>query len=104
MLGSFERDKAAISERLQQEKASLRKVVEDECESKYSLERAYLLQSIEVLKEGLDSLRIRKIFEGKKNAMELSFKRKEDELRQQLKLELQRKMILAQKQWARTKI
>ena len=110
LLGSFEREKAAISERLQQEKASLRKVVEDECESKYSLERAYLLQSIEVLKEGLDSLRIRKhyelakIFEGEKNAMELSFKRKEDELRQQLRLELQRKMILAQKQWARTKI
>ena len=45
-----------------------------------------------------------KIFEGEKSAMELSFKRKEDELRQQLKLELQRKMILAQKQWARTKI
>ena len=73
------------------------------------MERAYLLQSIEVLKEGLDSLRIQKhelakIFEGEKNAMELSVKRKEDELRQQLKLELQRKMILAQKQWARTKI
>ena len=103
MLGSFER------ERFQQEKASLRKVVEDECESKYSFERAYLLQSIEVLKEGLDSLRIQKhelakIFEGDKNAMELSFKRKEDELRKQLKLELQRKMILAQKQRARTKI
>ena len=49
------------------------------------LERAYLLQSIEVLKEGLDSLRIQKhelakIFEGGKNAMELSCKRKEDEL------------------------
>ena len=46
-----------------------------------SFERAYLLQSIEVLKEGLDSLRIQKhelakIFEGEKNAMELSFKRK----------------------------
>ena len=109
LLGSFEREKAAMSERFQQEKASLRKVLEDECESKYSFERAYLLQSIEVLKEGLDSLRIQKhelakIFEGEKNAMELSFKRKEDELRQQLKLELQRKMILAQKQWARTKI
>ena len=36
--------------------------------------------------------------------MELNFKRKEDELQQQLKLELQRKIILAQKQWARTKI
>lgn len=109
LLGSFEREKAAMSERFQQEKASLRKVVEDECESKHSFERAYLLQSIEVLKEGLDSLRVQKhelakIFEGEKNAMELSFKRKEDELRQQLKLELQRKMILAQKQWARTKI
>ena len=45
-----------------------------------------------------------KIFEGEKNAMESSFKRKEDELRRQLKLELQRKMIRAQKQWARTKI
>ena len=79
----------------------MRKVVEDESESKCSLERAYLLQSIEVLKEGLDSLRIQKhhelakIFEREENAMELSFKRKEDELRQQ---------ILAQKQWARTKI
>ena len=110
LLGSFEIEKAAISEILQQEKASLRKVVEDECESKCSLKRAYLLQSIEVLKEGLDSLRIQKhhelakIFEGKENAMELSFKRKEDEMRQQLKLELQRKMILAQKQCARTKI
>ena len=97
LLGSFEREKSVMSERLQQERASLRKVVEDECESKYSLERAYLLQSIEVLKEGLDSLRIRKhyelakIFVGEKNAMELSFKRKEDELRQQLRLELQRK-------------
>ena len=60
LLRSFEREKAAISEILQQEKASLRKVVEDECESKYSLERAYLLRSIEVLKEGLDSLRIQK--------------------------------------------
>ena len=74
-----------------------------------SFERAYLLQSIEVLKEGLDSLRIQKhelakIFEGEKNTMELSFKRKEDELRQQLKLELKGKMILAQKQWARTKV
>ena len=109
LLGSFEREKAAILERLQQEKASLRRVVEDECESKYSLVRAYLLQSIEVLKEGLDSLRIQKHevaknFEGEKNAMELSFKRKEDELRQQLRLELQRKMILAKKQWARTEI
>ena len=109
LLGSFKREKAAMPERFQQEKASLRKVVEDECESKYSFERAYLLQSIEVLKEGLDSLRIQKhelakIFEGEKNAMELSFKRKEDELRQQLKLELQRKMILAQKQQDQTKI
>ena len=74
--------------------------MEDECESKRSLERAYLLPSIEVLKEGLDSLRIQKhyefakIFEGEKNAMELSFKRKEDELRQQLKLELQRKWFV----------
>ena len=87
----------------------MRKVVEDECESKYSFEQAYLLQSIEVLKEGLDSLRIQKhelakIFEREKNAMELSVKRKQDELRQQFKLELQRKMILAEKQWARTKI
>ena len=76
LLGSFEREKAAMSERFQQEKASLRKVLEDECESKYSFERAYLLQSIEVLKEGLDSLRIQKhelakIFEGGKNAMKL---------------------------------
>ena len=87
----------------------MRKVVEDESESKCSLERAYQLQSIGVLKEGLDSLRIQKhelakIFAGEKNVMELSFKRKEDELRQQLKLELQRKIILAQKQWTRTKI
>ena len=110
LLGSFEIEKAAISERLQQDKASLRNVVEDECESNCSLERPYLLQSIEVLKRGLDSLRIQKhhelakIFEGEKDAMERSFKRKEDELRQQLKLELQRKMILAKKQWARTKI
>ena len=109
LLGSFGIEKVPISEILQQEKASLSKVVEDECESKCSLERAYLLQSIEVLKEGLDSLRIQKhelakIFAGEKNAMELSFKRKEDGLRQQLKRELQRKMILAQKQWARTKI
>ena len=82
----------------------MRKVVEDECESKCSLERVYLLQSIEVLKEGLDSLRLQKhhelakIFEGEKNSLELSFKRKENKLRQQLKLELQRKMIPAQKQ------
>ena len=74
LLGSFEREKTAISERLQQEKASLRKVVEDECELKYSLVRAYLLQSIEVLKEGLDSLRIQKHelaknVEGEKNAI-----------------------------------
>ena len=99
LLGSFGIEKVPISEILQQEKASLSKVVEDECESKCSLERAYLLQSIEVLKEGLDSLRIQKhelakIFAGEKNAMELSFKRKEDELRQQLKLGLQRKMFL----------
>jgi len=33
-----------------------------------------------------------------------ALKERQDELRQQLKLELQRKMILAQKQWARTKI
>ena len=110
LLGSLGIEKVPISEILQQEKASLSKVVEHECESKCSLELAYLLQSIEVLKEGLDSLRIQKYhelaksFEGEKNAMELSFKRKEDELRQQLKLELQRKIILAQKQWARTKI
>ena len=49
-----------MAERFQQEKASARKVVEDECESKNSFERAYLLQRIEVLKEGLDSLRIQK--------------------------------------------
>ena len=36
LLGSFEREKAAMSERFQQEKASLRKVMQDECESKYS--------------------------------------------------------------------
>ena len=40
----------------------------------------------------------------KKSMVEFSFKRNEDELWHQLKLELQRKMILAQKQWARTKI
>ena len=38
LLGSFEREKTAMSERFQQEKASLRKVVEDECESKYSFQ------------------------------------------------------------------
>ena len=36
LLGSFEREKAAMSERFQREKASLRKVMQDECESKYS--------------------------------------------------------------------
>jgi len=109
LLGSFEREKAAMSDRFEGEKSALRKVVEDECEAKYAFERAYLLQSIEVLKEGLDSLRLQKdqlakIFEGEKNALELSFKRKEDELRQNLKLELQRKIIQAQKPWTHTKI
>ena len=109
LLGLFEREKAALTERFQQEKIALRKVVENECESKYAFERAYLLHSIEGLKEGLDSLKIQKhelakIFEGEKNALELSFQRKEDELRQNLKLELQRKIIDAQKPWVRTKI
>ena len=35
LLGSLKGEKAAMPERFQQEKASLRKVVEDECESKY---------------------------------------------------------------------
>lgn len=109
LLGSFEREKAAMTQRFEREKIALRKVVEEECEAKYAFERAYLLQSIEGLKEGLDSLRIQKdelakIFEGEKNSLELGFKRKEDELRQNLKLELQRKIIHAQKPWARTKI
>lgn len=109
LLGSFEREKAAMIQRFEREKSTVRSVVVEECEERYAFERAYLLQSIEGLKEGLDSLRIQKvelakIFEGEKNALELSFKRKEDELRQNLKLELQRKIIQAQKPWALTKI
>ena len=109
LLGSFEREKAAMVQRFERDKSTLRSVVVEECEERYAFERAYLLQSIEGLKEGLDSLRIQKvelakIFEGEKNALELSFKRKEDELRQNLKLELQRKIIQAQKPWALTKI
>ena len=109
LLKSFEREKAEMTQRFEQEKMSVRKLAEEECQARYAYERAYLLQSIEGLKEGLDCLRIQKdelakIFEGEKNALELSYKRKEDELRQNLKLELQRKMIHAQKPWTQTKI
>ena len=109
LLGSFEREKAAMILTFEREKTALRAGVEEECEEKYAFERAYLLQSIEGLKEGLDCLKIQKnelakIFEGEKNALEVSFKRKEDELRQNLKLEHQRELIKAQKPWARTKI
>ena len=109
LLRSFEREKAEMTQRFEQEKLAVRKLVEEECQARYAYERAYLFQSIDGLKEGLDSLRIQKdelakIFEGEKNALELSYKRKEDELRQNLKLELQRKIIHAQKPWAQTKI
>lgn len=109
LLRSFEREKAEMTQRFEREKLAVRKLVEEECQARYAYERAYLLQSIEGLKEGLDSLRIQKdelakIFEGEKNALELGYKRKEDELRQNLKLELQRKVIHAQKPWTKTKI
>lgn len=109
LLRSFEREKAEMTQRFEREKLAVRKLVEEECQARYAYERAYLLQSIEGLKEGLDSLRIQKdelakIFEGEKNALELGYKRKEDELRQNLKLELQRKIIHAQKPWTKTKI
>lgn len=109
LLKSFEREKAEMTQRFEREKFAVRKLVEEECQARYAYERAYLLQSIDGLKEGLDSLRFQKdelakIFEGEKNALELSYKRKEDELRQNLKLELQRKIINAQKPWTQTKI
>ena len=109
LVESFEKEKAEMTMRFEREKVELQQIVQEECEEKYAFERAYLLQSIEGLKEGLDSLKIQKhelakIFEGERNALELSFKRKEDELRQNLKLELQRKIIKTQKPWARTKI
>ena len=109
LLRSFEREKAEMTQRFEREKLAVRKLVEDECQARYAYERAYLLHSIDGLKEGLDSLRIQKdelakIFEGEKNALELGYKRKEDELRQNLKLELQRKIIHAQKPWTQTKI
>lgn len=106
---SFEREKAELTERFEQDKMTVRKLTEEECQARYAYERAYLLQSIDGLKEGLDCLRIQKdelakIFEGEKNALELSYKRKEDELRNNLRLELQRKIIHAQKPWPQTKI
>ncbi|PFX23344.1 hypothetical protein AWC38_SpisGene12101 [Stylophora pistillata] len=106
---SFEREKAEFTERFEQDKMTVRKLTEEECQARYAYERAYLLQSIDGLKEGLDCLRIQKdelakIFEGEKNALELSYKRKEDELRNNLRLELQRKIIQAQKPWPQTKI
>lgn len=109
LLRSFEREKAEMAQRCDREKLAMRKLVEEECQARHAYERAYLLHSIDGLKEGLDSLRIQKdelakIFEGEKNALELSYKRKEDELRQNLKLELQRKIIHAQKPWTQTKI
>lgn len=109
LLRSFEREKAEMTQRFEREKTAVRNLVEEECQARYAYERAYLLQSVEGLKEGLDTLRIQKdelakIFEGEKNALELSYKRKEDELRQNLKLELQRKIIHAQKPWTKTKI
>lgn len=109
LLRSFERQKAEMTQRFEREELAVRKLVEEECQARYAYERAYLLHSIDGLKEGLDSLRIQKdelakIFEGEKNALELSYKRKEDELRQNLKLELQRKIIHAQKPWTQTKI
>ena len=109
LLRSFEREKAELTQRFERERLAVRKLVEEECQARYAYERAYLLHSIDGLKEGLDSLRIQKdelakIFEGEKNALELSYKRKEDELRQNLKLELQRKIIHAQKPWTQTKI
>lgn len=109
LLKSFEREKAEMTERFEQDKMTVRKLTEDECRARYAYERAYLLQSIDGLKEGLDCLRIQKdelakIFEGEKNAIELSYKRKEDELRRNLRLELQRKIIHAQKPWTQTKI
>lgn len=109
LLGAFEREKAAMLLQFEREKTALRAGIEEECEEKHAFERAYLLHSIEGLKEGLDCLKIQKhelakIFEGEKNALEVSFKNKEDELRQNLKLELQRRLIKAQKPWARTKI
>ena len=109
LFGAFEREKAAMLLQFEREKTVLRAGIEEECEEKFALERAYLMHSIEGLKEGLDCLKIQKhelakIFEGEKNALEISFKNKEAELRQNLKLELQRQLIKTQKPWARTKI
>ena len=53
LLGSFEREKSAMSERFQQEITSLRKVVEDECESKYSLSELFYCRALKSSKKVL---------------------------------------------------
>ena len=109
LLKIFEKEKIQRFQKFEQQKIILGEIIARECEVKYSRERAYLLESVDGLKEGLTSLtqqkdELARIFEGEKNAMEMSFARKEKELKQQMKLDMQKKLIQAHASWAKTQL
>ena len=95
--------------RCEREKVMLTELVSKECDEKYARERTYLLESIDGLKEGLTSLteqkdELARIFEGEKNAMELGFARKEKELKEQLELQVQKRLVQAHASWSKTQV
>jgi hypothetical protein len=109
LVEEFQREKQAILDRLELEKDLIREEITTDLDSIYNEEIQNLHETVRGLQEVLSDMKaqkneLAKIFEGERNALELQFTRKEEELKQNMSKELQRKVVQAHQDWSNTKL
>lgn len=105
----YERDKQAVLDRVEIEKDIIRDEIATECECEYTEEIKYLKETIQGLQETLEDLKkqkddLEKIFKGERNALELTFARREQELRNKMARNFQRELIKAHQDWTDSRV
>lgn len=109
LMQNYKRDKQAILDKIEIEKDLIRDEITTEIESQYCEEVESLHDVIDGLKDALEDMKaqkneLAKIFQGEKNALEMEFRRKEEELKDKMARDLQRELVKAHQDWSNSKI
>ncbi|KAK3732836.1 hypothetical protein QZH41_002836 [Actinostola sp. cb2023] len=109
ILQKYKREKQALLDKREIEKDLIRDAITSELEAQYDGELKYLRDTIDGLNEALADMKeqkseLAKIFQGERNALEMEFCRKEQELKDNMARDLQRELVKAHQDWLNTKI
>ncbi|XP_031558544.1 ERC protein 2-like [Actinia tenebrosa] len=109
LIEKYQKEKQALLDKIEIEKDLIREEISSELESNYQEEIKNLRETVTGLQEVLSDMKsqkseLAKIFEGEKNALKLEISRKEEELKQKMAKNMQRKVIQAHQDWSVTKL